>query len=70
MLDGARAKLERKNLDFIVANDVSRADIGLDVDHNEVTILGRDGEVHPVPRASKLEIAEEVLNRVLGGQPG
>jgi len=63
----AREKLERKNLDFIVANDVSRADRGFDVDRNEVTILGRGGERWEIPEASKTEIAEAILDRVLAG---
>lgn len=65
LLANARQKLERKNLDFIVANDVSRGDIGLDADENQVTILGRDGSRHELPKASKLEIAEEILERLL-----
>ena len=66
LIENARSKLERKNVDFIVANDVSRRDIGLDSDHNQVTILGRDGGVWEVPRASKVEVAEAILDRVLG----
>jgi phosphopantothenoylcysteine decarboxylase/phosphopantothenate--cysteine ligase len=62
----ARAKLERKNLDFIVANDVSREDVGFEVDHNAVTILGREGEPLRIPRASKLEIAGAILDHVIG----
>jgi phosphopantothenoylcysteine decarboxylase/phosphopantothenate--cysteine ligase len=69
LLDNARAKLERKNVDYIVANDVSRPDVGLDADRNQVTILGRGGESWDVPEASKAEVAEAILDRVLGG-PG
>jgi len=65
LLDHARAKLERKNLDFIVANDVSRPDIGFDVDQNAVTILGRDGTKREVSKASKAAIAETILDTVL-----
>jgi phosphopantothenoylcysteine decarboxylase/phosphopantothenate--cysteine ligase len=65
----ARAKLERKNLDFIVANDVSRPDSGFDVDRNQVTILGRRGEVWEIPQASKAEVAEAILDHLLGGSP-
>jgi phosphopantothenoylcysteine decarboxylase/phosphopantothenate--cysteine ligase len=62
----ARAKLERKNLDFIVANDVSRPDSGIEAEHNEVTILGRRGERWEIPRAAKAEVAEAILDRVFG----
>jgi len=68
LLQNARAKLERKNTDFLVANDVSRADVGFESDDNEVTILARDGRIWPVERASKAEVAEQILDRVLGGE--
>jgi len=66
LVDNARSKLERKNLDFIVANDVSRPGIGIEADDNAVTILGRAGEVWEVPRQSKAEVAEEILDRIFG----
>ncbi len=50
--DRARAKLDRKGADMIVMNDVSRSDIGFDVDTNEVTLVTADGEQH-VSRRSK-----------------
>ena len=62
-IERARAKLERKGVDAIVFNDVSRPEIGFDSQRNEVTIVERDGE-HHVPIASKDEIADAVLDRV------
>src|SRR3954471_24794525 len=59
----AREKLERKGLDAIVFNDVSRADIGFDSELNEVTIVEPSGD-HPVATAPKDEVAEAVLDRV------
>jgi phosphopantothenoylcysteine decarboxylase/phosphopantothenate--cysteine ligase len=59
----ASAKRERKHADFIVANDVSRADAGFDVDTNAVTIVGPDG-TETVPLQSKALVAGEILNRV------
>ncbi len=70
LVDHARAKLERKNLDFIVANDVSQPGIGLDADDNAVTILGRDGRAWEVARASKAEVAEAIVDRVFGAAEG
>ena len=64
VLQNARSKLDRKNLDYIVVNDVSRRDIGFDADDNAVTILGRGREPHAVPKASKSVIAEEILDHV------
>lgn len=57
----ARRKLERKGLDFIVANDVSRPEIGFGSDDNEVLVLGRDGESELIPRRSKRQVAEALL---------
>ena len=59
----AREKLERKGLDAIVFNDISRADIGFDSERNEVTIVEPGGE-QPVGPAPKAEIAAAVLDRV------
>ncbi len=59
----AREKLAGKGLDAIVVNDISRADIGFDVDANEVTILSAAGERH-VPRTSKAIVAEAILDTV------
>jgi phosphopantothenoylcysteine decarboxylase/phosphopantothenate--cysteine ligase len=66
VLANARAKLARKGCHLIVANDVSRSDIGFDVDRNEVAIVGpRPEDVVAVPKASKLEVAARILARVL-----
>ncbi|HSC05101.1 MAG TPA: bifunctional phosphopantothenoylcysteine decarboxylase/phosphopantothenate--cysteine ligase CoaBC [Solirubrobacteraceae bacterium] len=66
--DGAvelgRGKLERKRLDAIVVNDISRAGIGFESEDNEVTILTADGGERHVPRARKELIASAVLDEV------
>jgi phosphopantothenoylcysteine decarboxylase/phosphopantothenate--cysteine ligase len=59
----ATAKLRKKHVDLIVANDVSRSDAGFDVDTNAVTIIGTAGP-EIVPLQSKHGVAAEVLNRV------
>ena len=59
----ARAKLERKKLDLIVFNDISRADIGFDSDYNEVHLLSATSE-SKVDRASKEQVAEAILDQV------
>ncbi len=65
VLENARAKLERKGCDLIVANDVSRTDTGFDVDRNEVWILGPSvDDVNAVPAASKREVAARILDRI------
>jgi phosphopantothenoylcysteine decarboxylase / phosphopantothenate---cysteine ligase len=69
-IECARSKLTDKGLDALVVNDISRSDIGFDVDANEVTILSarRNGraqiEQHHVPRASKAQVAEAILDAV------
>jgi phosphopantothenoylcysteine decarboxylase/phosphopantothenate--cysteine ligase len=57
----AEKKLREKNLDMIVANDVSRADLGMESAENEVTILFPDGETKNILRAPKKNIARELV---------
>ncbi len=59
----AASKLAAKKLDMIIANDVSTADIGFDVNDNAVTILWPQGR-YDVPRQSKQKIAEHILQKV------
>jgi phosphopantothenoylcysteine decarboxylase / phosphopantothenate---cysteine ligase len=61
----ARDKLAKKNLDLIVANDVSAADAGFGVDTNRVTIVGRSGAAEALPLLSKREVADRILDRVV-----
>ncbi|MGZ5355627.1 MAG: bifunctional phosphopantothenoylcysteine decarboxylase/phosphopantothenate--cysteine ligase CoaBC [Solirubrobacterales bacterium] len=59
----AREKLERKGVDAIVFNDVSRPEIGFESAENEVVIVEPEAE-HPVPLASKAQVADAILDRV------
>jgi phosphopantothenoylcysteine decarboxylase/phosphopantothenate--cysteine ligase len=59
----AQAKLARKDVDLIVANDVSRRDAGFDVETNAGAFVSRDG-VEDVPLQSKREMAGRILDRV------
>jgi phosphopantothenoylcysteine decarboxylase/phosphopantothenate--cysteine ligase len=63
VLARARAKRARKGIDLIVANDVSRADIGFEVDDNAVTLIG-DGTDETVPRQAKSAVARAILTRI------
>jgi phosphopantothenoylcysteine synthetase/decarboxylase len=66
VLENAKRKLLGKGCDLVVANDVSRADIGFDVGYNEVVILGpAPDRAVPVSRAAKREIARAILDRVV-----
>ena len=60
----ARSKLERKNLDFIVANDVSEPDAGFAVETNRIKIFDRNGHVTAYPLKSKRELAGIILDHV------
>ena len=58
----ALAKLKNKNVDFLVANDVSKADIGFDSDLNAVSIYNRGGLIKHVAKKNKHEVAAEILD--------
>ncbi|MBI4624824.1 MAG: phosphopantothenoylcysteine decarboxylase [Verrucomicrobia bacterium] len=60
----ARRKLHEKRLDWIVANDVSRVEIGMNADDNAVVLLGRDGARVAFGPASKADVAEFILRHV------
>ena len=63
-LAAAREKRQRKNVNVIVFNDVSRTDVGFDVDDNEVVLIGPDGETR-VDKRSKEECAVAILDNVI-----
>jgi phosphopantothenoylcysteine decarboxylase/phosphopantothenate--cysteine ligase len=63
-VERARGKLTRKDLDAVVVNDISRGDIGFDVDDNEVTILISGGGERRVPFGPKPQIAGAILDTV------
>jgi phosphopantothenoylcysteine decarboxylase/phosphopantothenate--cysteine ligase len=65
LLENARAKLEAKSLDLIVANDVSATDSGFAVDTNRVILLDAWGDSEPLPLMSKTAVAERVVERVI-----
>jgi len=63
--ENARAKLAAKNVDLMVANDVTAPGAGFDQDTNEVTLYARDGREQALAPMSKWEVAERVLDEVL-----
>ena len=60
VIENAQGKLERKGCDLVVANDVSRKDIGFDSSENEVTLVYKDRLV-PLPMCSKENLAHELI---------
>jgi phosphopantothenoylcysteine decarboxylase/phosphopantothenate--cysteine ligase len=63
--DNARKKLAAKNADLIVANDVTAEGAGFDHDTNIVTLFSRDGRDLALPKLSKSEVAQRILDEVL-----
>jgi len=64
LITNAKEKLYRKNLDLIVANDVSRKDAGFEVDTNIAKIISKDGKIEETPLLKKDELANLILDKV------
>lgn len=69
VLDNARAKLAAKHLDLIVVNDVSRHDIGMGADDNEVIVIDRDGVTQTIERAPKADVADALVRIIASRLP-
>lgn len=65
LIQYAQSKLEKKNLDMIVANDVSKPQAGFNVDTNLIKLLKRDGSIEELPLMSKKDLAYIILNHVM-----
>ena len=66
LIKNAKEKILNKGCDYLIANDISRKDIGFSSDFNEVTILDKNGGIKQLPRAAKTEIAKEILKEIYG----
>lgn len=64
VMANAQSKLEKKNLDLIVANDVTAEGAGFGVDTNIVTLITKKG-TSPLPKMSKRDVADRILDQVL-----
>ncbi len=64
LLANARAKLERKGLDLLAANDIAASDAGFEVDTNRVILLDVDGGQEALPLANKAVVSEQIMSRV------
>jgi phosphopantothenoylcysteine decarboxylase/phosphopantothenate--cysteine ligase len=62
----ARQKLKEKQLDLIIANDITGKDSGFGSDTNKVTIIDKSGKVESLPLMAKREVADRVLDKVVG----
>jgi phosphopantothenoylcysteine decarboxylase/phosphopantothenate--cysteine ligase len=70
LVNNAKKKLKKKNLDLIAANDVSRQDSGIGADQNQVTLIWKDGSQKDLPLMDKTAVAEELISeaaKILAG---
>ena len=65
LLSNARSKLKTKNLDLIIANDITSKDAGFAVNTNRVIIIDADGGEEALPLMTKEEVSEHVIQRVI-----
>ncbi|MFC2005208.1 bifunctional phosphopantothenoylcysteine decarboxylase/phosphopantothenate--cysteine ligase CoaBC, partial [Chloroflexota bacterium] len=61
LVANAKEKLQKKQCDLFVANDITATDSGFDVDTNKVTLIDKDGKIEALPLMGKREVAEKVL---------
>ena len=64
--ENAKGKLEKKNLDYIVANDISKPETGFASDENKVTIISKSGEEVSLEKMSKREVAKNIFDIIKG----
>jgi len=64
-LENARKKLDEKNLDWIVLNDLREEGAGFGTETNRVTLIGKDGSSYPMEIMSKPDVAAALLDRIL-----
>ena len=65
LLENAKGKLQRKNLDYILANDITAKDIGFASNHNKVTIISKDGNLVPLEKMSKRSVARTLFDIIM-----
>ena len=67
LIENSKTKGKSKNLDFIVANDITAKDSGFSVDTNKVTIIHANGNIESLPLMSKYDVGHSILDRVKSG---
>lgn len=66
LIENAQSKLERKNLDYIVANNILSKDTGFGTDNNKVTIIGKEDFKLSLEKMSKREVAKNIFDLIKG----
>lgn len=64
LIENARVKMVKKNMDMIVANDVTEKGAGFGYDTNIIKILAADGEIEDMPLMTKMEVADRILDGI------
>jgi phosphopantothenoylcysteine decarboxylase/phosphopantothenate--cysteine ligase len=64
LLENARQKLQQKELDLVVANDITADASGFGADLNQVTMIDREGKTDTLPLMLKREVADRILDKV------
>lgn len=65
LLENAKGKLQRKNLDYILANDITSKDTGFASNDNKVTIISKDGNLVPLEKMSKRSVARTLFDIIM-----
>lgn len=66
LIENAKEKIRKKGCDYLIANDISRKDIGFSSDYNEVTILDKNGNMKKLEKADKMTIAHKIFEEIYG----
>lgn len=64
LLENAKEKIKQKGCDFLIANDISRSDIGFSSDYNEVSIIDKNLNITKLKKAPKTQIAKNILEEI------
>ena len=64
LIENAKEKIHKKGCDYLIANDISRKDIGFSSDYNEVTILDKNGNMKKLEKADKVTIARKIFEEI------
>ncbi len=65
LIQNAKAKIQKKGCDYLIANDISRKDIGFNTDENEVYIIDKNLNIKHIEKDTKLNIAKRILEEIL-----
>ena len=64
LIENAKEKINKKGCDYLIANDISRKDIGFSSDYNEVIIINKYGEIKHIERSDKMTVAQKIFEAI------